>query len=755
MNELEKRKKGWSEKLKERIRDAATSECTYTREAAAQLIGELGLQEEFLNKLMELAFDGHPNVFEAAAEALGKWDKELRRKGSSVMNELEKRKKGWSEEVKEWIRKVAGDYSIDNLYIRGAAPKLISELGLQQEEFLEELIELAFDPYIRSAPCVANLSVEALSKWDKELRRKGSSVMNELEKRKKGWSEEVKEWIRKWAREDEFYARYTTAKIIMGLGLQEELLDVLIELALDEYSRISAPTAEFLGKWNKELKSKGSSLMAELDKKRKGWANETKKRIRDAAMSGWGRRRAAAKFISELGLQEEFLDVLIELAFDRQHSSVVEAAAEALGKWNKELRRKGSSVMAELDKKRKGWANETKKRIIDAAMSGDWVKRYAAPKLIGELGLQEEFKPELMLLMFDYVVGVREVAEEAWDKAELDDVKEEYEQMKKKEKEMVKEQIREAARSDEAKRRYAAPKLIGEIGLQEEFKPELMVLRFDYVVGVRRAAEDAWKKAGLGDVKSEYEQMKKTEKEMVKEQIREAARSREWIKRYAVAKLIGELGLQEEFKAELMLLMFDYVEVGELAEDAWKKAGLGDVKSEYEQMKKKEKEMVKEQIREAARSDEAKRRYAAVRLIGELGLQEEFKPELMVLRFDRYEYSNMREATWEVWEAAGFGDVKSEYEQMSEEEKRRVRDTILEILGTNMFLTRSLTYLQSAAIQLLDALNLSKGSLWRDRIQGIKDEIKKSKASLPNPFALSEDVKLSERLLSAMVALCS
>ncbi len=176
--------------------------------------------------------------------------------------------------------------------------------------------------------------------------------------------------------------------------------------------------------------------------------------------------------------------------------------------------------------------------------------------------------------------------------------------------------------------------------------------------------------------------------------LRKAARSDPFWKREAAAKLIGELGLQEDLKAELMLLMLDeWNDTKKAAEDAWK-VRFGDVKAVYEEMKEEEKERVKELIREAVRSNDLWRREAAPKLIWKLGLQEGFLDKLIELA----DKNNME-----------------------------------------------------VAKEALASWAKEKGK----KLEEKKAKIKEGKARLANPFALAAKKELYEPVLLAMAVLCS
>ncbi len=201
--------------------------------------------------------------------------------------------------------------------------------------------------------------------------------------------------------------------------------------------------------------------------------------------------------------------------------------------------------------------------LKDAARSYVWDDRYTAAKLIGELGLQKEFKAELMLLMFDGSDNqkwisekwykLREFVEDVWKKAGLEDVKVEYMKMTEEEKELVRGLVREAMVNIDESMRIAAAKLIEELELQNEFKPELMLLIFDDLNSVREAAEDAWRKAGYSDVRAEYEAMGEEGKEKMRKKIREYVRRGNQEK---ALRAIRGLSLEEEFLDILLELAY-------------------------------------------------------------------------------------------------------------------------------------------------------------------------------------------------------
>ncbi len=139
--------------------------------------------------------------------------------------------------------------------------------------------------------------------------------------------------------------------------------------------------------------------------------------------------------------------------------------------------------------------------------------------------------------------------------------------------------------------------------------------------------------SGLREIKGEEDVKKAFAITVLREAVKSDLLSQN---REAAAILIGELSLQKELKAELMLLMFDgWYKASGAAEEVWEKDGLGDVKAEYEAMDEEEKERVKELIREAARSDYWDRQEAAAKLIGELGLEKELLDPLMKLAYDK------------------------------------------------------------------------------------------------------------------------
>ncbi len=316
--------------LLELAREAVRSDVWERREAAVKLIGKLGLQEEFKPELMLLVFDEAKAVREAADEAWKKAGLGSVKAEYKKMNEEEKK------QVKELIREAAKG---NDLRRREAAVKLIGELGLQ-EEFLDELIGLVTnkDETVHGI-YVTIIAAEALAKWNEELKKEGSSLIVEMERRRKGWVKEVERRIRERIRSDNKYNRIAAVKLIDGLELQEELLDELLKLVLDRNTNVAIAAAEVLANLDKKLRKKGSSMLDELEKRDIGLSEEVKEKIRDALMSGdKQRQKAAVKFIGELGLQEEFLDELRSLARYRPE------AAEALNSWIKDRKRRITEI---------------------------------------------------------------------------------------------------------------------------------------------------------------------------------------------------------------------------------------------------------------------------------------------------------------------------------------------------------------------------------------------------------------------------
>ncbi len=505
------------------LRKAARSDYRKSRVAAANLIGELGLQEEFKAELMLLMFDGYKDVGERARSA---W-----RNANlvGVKAEYKQMKEDEKERVKGFIWDAArSDYGER----RYAAAKLIGELGLQ-EEFKAELMLLMFDEW--------DVVDAAEDVWKKAGFEDVKAV---YEKMKVKDRERLKELLRDVARSDDDPRRYGAPELIGKLGLQEEFRVELLLLTFDgdPYVRETAEDA-----WEKANLGDVKAEYEAMDEEEK---ERLKMLTREAARNGSSsRREAAANLIGELGLEKEFKAELLLLAFDIDED--VRQAAEWVWEYDIEDVKAVYEGMKVEEKER------LKELLRDVARSEDGEKRYVVAKLIGELVLHEEFKAELMILKFDGDLGVRKAAEDTWENAGLDDVKAEYGGMKEEEKERVKGFIWDVVRWEDGERHYVAAKLIDELSLQKEFKAELMILKFDGDLGVRKAAEDTWENAGLDDVKAEYEAMEEEKKERVEELIKWAAMSDKWGKKVAAAKLIGELGLQEEFLYTLSELAYD------------------------------------------------------------------------------------------------------------------------------------------------------------------------------------------------------
>ncbi len=606
------------EYLKRLVRETMIQKGWNKRYAAVQLIWEFGLYKEFKAEVMLLMVDPVEKVRRCAKRIVENsiGSKEVRTiyKGIDIVDK---------DRVKEVIREAVKSVHSE---VREAAAKLIGELGLQ-EEFKAELTLLNYDGDI-DVSFVAGITWKKGGVGDLIAEKALHKVYDNMSEKEK---KQLKELIREAARNEDENRRYAAAKLIEELGLQGELLDVLMSMLFYDANNVIAAAMEALSKWDEELKERGSRVMDELDKRKAGWSKEMKEGIKGATKGYPYERYTAAKLIGGLSLQEEFLDELVELSFDKDRD-VATAAAEALGKWDRKLRKESSSVLAELEKRRKGWAKKFREKIREGVKSDKEHMREAAAKLIGELSLQEELKPELMLLTFDdaetllHERFIMWVAWDAWKKAGLGDVEAEYEVMSREEKERIKELIKEAARGDDCGRRRGAAELIGALNLLQttEFKMELILLMFDNVERVRGRAEYVWEEARLEDVKKIYANMSEEEKKQLKELIRDAVQSNVAGRNYAAAKLIGELSLQKEFKAELMLLIFDgHEDVRKAAEDVWKKAKLADVKGEYKKMSKEDRGKISKLIQEALRSETWSLNRAGKELLQVLGLNED------------------------------------------------------------------------------------------------------------------------------------
>ncbi len=193
--------------------------------------------------------------------------------------------------------------------------------------------------------------------------------------------------------------------------------------------------------------------------------------------------------------------------------------------------------------------------VLKKVMKGGAEVRQVTAKLIGKLRLQKELKPELMLLMSDINKKVRKAAKAAWKRANLGDVKREYEKMSKEEKMRVKELIKKMVRSDHQESQYTVINFIRELGSQREFKAELMLLMSDGNIPLSGMGEGAWEAAGFGDVKEEYEKMSKEDQNYVKVLIAKTAETNDVLRLYGLLNLIIKLGLQDEFKGTIWKLI--------------------------------------------------------------------------------------------------------------------------------------------------------------------------------------------------------
>ncbi len=339
--------------------------------------------------------------------------------------------------------------------------------------------------------------------------------------------------------------------------------------------------------------------------------------------------------------------------------------------------------------------------LKEAMKSNNISRRETAAWLIIRLGLQKELKAELMLLMFDGISDVREVAKKAWKKAGFGNAKAVYERMKEEEKERVKELIREAARSDDLDwgRRYAAAKLIGELGLQEEFLDKLVELVFDEEVVAKAAAKalNKWskrlRKRGIS-AREELEKRKQEWKKEIKERIRKLIEKGDF---HPSLDAIRAFRWLEDYKPELLLLSFvEDKEVKRVAKmELLKRYGVGSLIRGKPKLTDKERDELKQLVEEVMREGDNKAREAAVKLALKL---KSYALLLIVWPYLLWEPSLL--------------DEKS-----AEKAKKYMRKLFGELRS-----------------------NVAKR--------------KESKASLANPFALSTQAKLVGELALAMAVLC-
>ncbi len=364
------------------------------------------------------------------------------------------------------------------------------------------------------------------------------------------------------------YSSYDASEflsLVSWLGLQNELKPELMVLKFNGYNKVR--------EWAEDIwKEAGlGDVKKEYDEMKAEEEERVKELIREATEGTWGEAYGAIKLVDELGLQNEFLNILIESVFDdtwiefsEHYDSIPIAALDNICKLDKRFRKKGISVWKRLEEQRRiNGKNKLEVLIKESGKSDNNAKRLITVQVIDRLHLQNEFKHELTLLMFDGDNKVRETARDTWKNAKFGDVKAVYEAMDKEEKDQLKGLIKEAVKSNSWERRAAAVKLIHTLGLQAEFLEELVWLALDdniEVAGVADEALDKWDeelKKGGSSIRIELEKKRKQLPLEVKEKVKEAIKSNEEERRTTIIKLIAKLELQRELLDILVELVFD------------------------------------------------------------------------------------------------------------------------------------------------------------------------------------------------------
>ncbi len=313
-------------------------------------------------------------------------------------------------------------------------------------------------------------------------------------------------------------------------------------------------------------------VMKDVTKKNPKMAKEIKKIILEGVEIGeiW-KSYVSATLIKELGLQEEFLEVLEELLFfhdeDRTDNRVNLTAAEALFEWSPELWNE-AIASDEADKRKKELKERITRGLRSWIINTEGLDKEEAINIISILGLHEKFVYELLDSLFDEDLDVV--------KAAIPAIRDWNEQLKNRSSSIkniiiklgllneFKEKIDEKLSNGEEAARYGSIALIAELDLEDEFFHKLLNRIFEedesYIISTAAEIVGLWNNKLKEWRSSGVKYLEKNDPKIVNEMVEKievGLKSKKWQQRYAAVQLIAHLDLWEWFLFGLVPLIND------------------------------------------------------------------------------------------------------------------------------------------------------------------------------------------------------